>query len=224
MVIASRREDLVSKRHDEREDAVDRLRRLWDKQSPRYDREMRFWERTLFGDARAWVCGQASGEVLEIAVGTGRNLPFYPDGIRLVGVDLSPGMLGIARERAKELGREVELDEGDAHALSYPDSSFDTVVCTFSLCNIPDQQRALGEMYRVLRPGGLLLLADHVASTNRIVLALQRLFEKLTLRLNGDYLTRRPLPLVADAGFAIEERQRYKQGIVERLVARKPGS
>jgi ubiquinone/menaquinone biosynthesis C-methylase UbiE len=206
------------------ESAVERLRRLWDKQAPRYDREMRFWERTLFGDARSWVCEQATGDVLEIAVGTGRNLSFYPDDVRLTGLDLSPGMLAIAGERAKELGRKVDLREGDAHALSFPDASFDTVVCTFSLCNIPDERRALAEMHRVLRPGGRLLLADHVTSTSGIVLALQRLFEKLTLRMNGDYLTRRPLPLVVEAGFTIEAQQRYKKGIVERLVARKPAA
>jgi ubiquinone/menaquinone biosynthesis C-methylase UbiE len=203
------------------EDAVDRQRRLWERQAPNYDRQMRFWERRLFGDARAWACGQATGEVLEVAVGTGRNLPFYPADVRLTGVDLSPAMLQIARQRADELGRAVDLREGDAHALSYPDGSFDTVVCTFSLCNIPDERRAIAEMHRVLRPGGLLVLADHVASTSRIIRAGQRLFEKLTFRLAGDHQTRRPLPIVEDTGFTIETRERYAKGIVERLTARK---
>lgn len=204
------------------EDAVQRQRRLWEKQAPHYDRQMRFWERRLFGDARAWACSQATGDVLEIAVGTGRNLPFYPDGSRLTGIDLSPAMLEIARKRADELGREVDLREADAHALPYPDASFDTVVCTFSLCNIPDEHRAIAEMHRVLRPGGLLILADHVASTSRLVLGIQRLFEKLTFRWAGDHQTRRPLPIVADSGFTIETQQRYAKGIVERLTARKP--
>ena len=205
-----------------REDAVERQRRLWEREAPRYDRQMGFWERHVFGDARAWACQQASGDVLEVAIGTGRNLPFYPAEVQITGIDLSPAMLAIARTRAGELGRQVELAEGDAHALSYRDGYFDTVVCTFSLCNIPDERRALSEMYRVLRPGGLLILTDHVASTSPILLGVQWLFEKLTFRLAGDHQTRRPLPIVVETGFTLERQQRYKKGIVERLTARKP--
>lgn len=201
--------------------AVNRQRRLWNRQARRYDRQIAFWERHLLDDARAWTCAQAEGDVLEVAIGTGRNLPFYPDAVRLTGLDLSPAMLEIAQTRARESGRSVELHEGDAHALPYDEASFDTVVCTFSLCNIPDHRQAIREMHRVLRPGGLLLLADHVASTNRILLFTQKLFDRLTSWVAGDSQTRRPRPIVVETGFTIEKEQRYKQGIVERLAARK---
>ena len=112
---------------------TERLRRYWDKHAPRYDQQMRLFDRVLFGDTRAWVCQQATGDVLEVAVGTGLNLDLYPDGIRLTGVDFSPAMLDQARDRAHKLGRTVDLREGDAHALAFSDASFDTVVCTFSL-------------------------------------------------------------------------------------------
>src|SRR5215203_2603620 len=94
-----------------------RLRRYWDKHARTYDKQMAFWERRLFGDGRQWVCAQASGEVLEVAIGTGRNLPFYPEGIRLTGIDFSPQMLELARRQARELGMEVDLREGDAQDL-----------------------------------------------------------------------------------------------------------
>src|SRR5919198_1284887 len=84
------------------------------------DREMRVFERLLFGGGREWVCAQAAGEVLEIAVGTGRNLPYYRGSVRLTGIELSPAMLEIARERARELGRDADLRVGDAQALDFP--------------------------------------------------------------------------------------------------------
>jgi hypothetical protein len=113
----------------------------------------------------------------------------------------------------------ADLREASADALPFADASFDTAVCTVSLCNIPDDQAAIAEMYRVLRPSGRLILLDHVASDRPWVLAIERVLELLTLRMNSDYLTRRPLPLVAAAGFTIERSERLKVGIIERLTA-----
>jgi ubiquinone/menaquinone biosynthesis C-methylase UbiE len=107
-----------------------KLVRYWDKQASRYDRQMEFWDRHLFGASRPWACGRAAGEVLEVAIGTGRNLPYYPDGIRLTGVDMSAQMLAVARDRATAFGRPADLRPGDAQRLDFPDSSFDTVLCT----------------------------------------------------------------------------------------------
>src|SRR6266851_8374007 len=134
----------------------DRWRRYWDKHSASYDKQMRFFDRVLFGDSRAWVCSQATGDTLEVGIGTGLNLPLYPAGITLTGIDISPAMLKIAADRARQLGREAGLREADAHNLPFPSTTFDTVVSTFSLCAIPDHQRAIAEIHRVLRPGGLL--------------------------------------------------------------------
>jgi len=185
-----------------------RLRRYWDKHARNYDKQMAFWERRLFGDGRRWVCSQATGEVLEVAIGTGRNLPYYPDGIRLTGIEFSPAMLELARRQADQLGRQVDLRLGDAQALELPDASFDTVVCTLSLCAIPDERRAVAEMKRVLRPGGQLLLLDHVAGGPRWVRALQWLLELVTRPLGEEHLRRRPLLQVQAEGFQIRRRER----------------
>lgn len=201
---------------------TEHLRRLWNRYAPRYDRDIGFLERLQFAGGREWVCSQATGAVLEVAIGTGRNLPFYPPEARLTGIDLSPAMLDLARGRAAELGREIEIREGDAEELPFPDASFDTVVCTLGLCGIPDDRAAISEMHRVLRPGGTLLLLDHIVSHHRLIHLGQWLLEKLTLRMLGDYMTRRPLPLVQEAGFAVQRRQRLKAGTVERLAATKP--
>lgn len=201
-----------------------RWRRYWEKQSASYDQRMRFFDRALAGDSRAWVCAQATGQTLEVAVGTGLNLPFYPSEIELTGIDLSSAMLAVARQRARQLGRPVDLREADALALPFPDASFDTVVCTFSLCAIPDEQAAVREMTRVLRPGGLLLLADHIAGAAWPVRAAQRAIEAVTVPLQGEHFTRRPLRQVRVAGFQVIRRERFKLGLIERLAARKPAA
>ncbi len=200
----------------------DRWRRNWDRGAASYDPPMRLLDRVLFRDTREWLCRRATGDVLEVAVGTGLNLPHYPPGIRLVGIDLSAPMLAIAERRAAELGRTVQLRVGDAEDLDIPDGSVDTVVCTFSLCGIPDHHRAVAEMARVLRPGGRLLLADHIASSYRPVRGVQRLAELVSVPAAGEHFRRRPLHEVEAAGLEVTQRERFALGVVERIVAAKP--
>lgn len=201
--------------------STERVRKTYEKMAPDYDRKIEFWERRLLAGGRRWVCEQAKGDVLEIAVGTGRNLPHYPGDVRLTGIELSPAMLEIARRRAIEHGRDADLREGDAQALPFADRSFDTVVCTLSLCTIPDDRLAIAEAERVLRPGGRLVLLEHVRSPLLGVRAVQRFIEPMARLVGGDHLTREPLGHVRAAGFDVEVLERSKLGIVERLVARK---
>jgi SAM-dependent methyltransferase len=198
-----------------------RQRRTYAKEAATYDDDP--WERRLLGtEHRAWCCSQAFGNTLEVAIGTGLNLPHYPPDVRLTGIDLTPEMLERARARAASLERRVTLQEGDAHDLPFADGTFDTVVCTYSLCSIPDDVRALREMMRVLRPGGSLILLDHTASTVRLLYWLQRALEAVSRPLKGEHWTRRPMPRVQAAGFAIRAHDRLRAGVVERLVAVKP--
>jgi len=201
---------------------TERVRRITDRLAPGYDRQMRSSERLLFGGGREWVCSRASGAVLEIAVGTGRNLPYYPSDVTLTGIDLSPAMLDRARATAHQLGREVDLRVGDAQSLAFPDESFDTVVCTLSLCSIPDDGKAVREVRRVLRPGGHFLFLEHVRSPVLPVRTVQRIWDVFSVRLEGDHLLREPLDQLRAAEFEILTLERSKLGIVERGVARKP--
>jgi len=203
-------------------DRSDRWHRYWDKHSGTYDRQMQLMDRVLFGDSRAWACSQASGAVLEVAIGSGLNLAAYPEDVTLTGLDFSEEMLAIAGARSIELDRGVTLRQANAHALPFADATFDTVVCTFGLCAIPDIDRAVAEMQRVLRPGGRLVLVDHVASTARPVRAVQRLLEFATIPLGGEHFLRRPLQNVRAVGLLVQRTERFKLGIVERLVAVKP--
>src|SRR2546421_3122062 len=205
------------------EQETKRVRAVQDKQAAKYDRQISFFERILFGDGRAWVCSQARGRVLELAAGTARNLPFYASEVQLTGIELSPQMLAIARKRAQELGHPADLRLGDVQQLDSPEESFDPVTCTLGFCTIPDTRAAASEAFRVLRPGGQLLLLEHVRSPAGIVRGGQRLLEPLAERFEADHLLREPLDYLPDVGFAIDEFQRSKWGIVERLRAHKPG-
>jgi ubiquinone/menaquinone biosynthesis C-methylase UbiE len=201
---------------------AERVRRIYDELAGRYDRVIGLPERILFGGGRQWVCSQARGEVLDVAIGTGRNLPFYPKEVRLTGVDLSLAMLEVARVRARELGVEADLLVSDAQALPFPDESFDTVVITLSRCTIPNDREAVAEASRVLKPGGRLLLLEHVRSPALPVQAVQRVLDPLFVRLGADHLLREPLDHVEDAGLEVKRLERSKCGIVERVSARKP--
>jgi ubiquinone/menaquinone biosynthesis C-methylase UbiE len=200
-------------------DTTAKARHVWDRMAPRYDRSMRLVEKLMFGGGREWVCSRATGRVLEVAVGTGLNFAFYPPGVAVTAIEISPAMLARARARAARLGLPVTLCEGDGQALPFASDSFDSVVCTLSLCNIPDETAAIAEMARVLRPGGRLLLLDHVASRSRTVHALQRLVERFTIPAACEHFTRRPKPLLPDAGLQVVESERLKLGMVERVYA-----
>ncbi|MHB8660292.1 MAG: class I SAM-dependent methyltransferase [Solirubrobacteraceae bacterium] len=209
---------------DQQPDDTDAVRNHYDETARKYNRQISFIERVLFGGGREWVCSQAHGDVLEIAAGTGRNLRHYPPGVRLTTIELSPEMLEIARGEASSLGQDVDQRVGDAQALEFPDDSFDTVVCTLGLCTIPDDRAAVREAKRVLRPGGHFLLLEHVRSPLRAIRAGERMLEPIMLRYEHDHLLREPLDHLQAEGFEIERVERSKLGIVERATARKPAS
>ena len=206
----------------ERAKANERQRKQYAKEAPKYDEESDCTERWLFGtEHRGWACSRAKGDTLEVAIGTGLNLPSYPPDVRLTGIDLTPEMLALARIRAADLGTRVALCEGDAQALPFPDGTFHTVLCTYSMCSVPDEGRTVLEMKRVLKTGGRLILVDHVRSSIAPIYWIQRLMELAPSR--GDReLTRRPMSHVLTAGLLIEETDRSRAGMIERLVAAKP--
>jgi ubiquinone/menaquinone biosynthesis C-methylase UbiE len=201
----------------------ERVREYYERSAVTYDRNVRRAERWLrISEARHRLCSLAKAEVLEIGVGTGRNLSHYPtEGVRLTAVDLSPAMLAIARERSAALGISVSFVEGDAQALAFPENRFDTVLVTFALCSVPDDRKAVAEAVRVLRPGGLFLLMEHVRSPNVIVRGAQHLLEPLSLRFQSDHLLREPLEHVRALGLDVEQLDRWGWGFIESILARK---
>ena len=202
--------------------SVARVRDIYDASAASYDRMIRVPELLLFGSGREWATSRAAGRTLEVAAGTGRNLPYYQRDVPLTAVDVSEQMLVIAKQRAARLGREVDFHLADAQALPFGEACFDTVVATLALCSIPSDRAGVAEISRVLRPGGRLVLLEHVRSPLAAVRTVQRAFEPLFLRFEADHLLREPDRRVQEAGLAVEHLQRSKLGIVLRLVAQKP--
>ena len=167
-------------------------------------------QRPFLGPTRAELLGRARGRTLEVAFGSGHNLRHYPADVDMVGLDLSSAMLALGRARADAQGRTVRLLEGDAQQMDLPDQDFDTVSCVLALCSIPDQGAALAEMHRVLRPGGLLLLMDHIEYTRWPM----RLTE--ARRARPRHL---PRAVAEQVGFMIDEHHRVGLGFVEAVVA-----
>jgi len=160
------------------------------------------------------------GEVLEVAIGTGRNLPFYPQGVRLTGIDFSPAMLEHRPRRVAGFGGEVTLLEAGARSVAVRDASFDTWCGTLGLCGIPDDRKALGEMYRVLRPGGMFAVARHIGSHHRIIHFGQSCWSGMTLRMCGDQQTAGRCRCRTGRFSWCRRQERLKLGTVERRGGR----
>lgn len=151
--------------------------------------------------SRHWVCRQATGRTLELGVGTGLNFRWYPGDVDLVAVDRDRECLEVAAERARQLRRGIRTAVADGQRLPFGPDAFDTVVCTLALCDVDDREATLAEMYRVVRPGGSVLLLDHLERRWR----------------DG-----RPAALGERAGFTVAERQRLWVGYFERVRLHKP--
>ncbi|MDP2727839.1 MAG: class I SAM-dependent methyltransferase, partial [Dehalococcoidia bacterium] len=169
------------------------------------------WRRALWDQAQ-WP------RILEIGVGTGVNFPYYPNDVRVVAIDLSPLLLGRARERASRESVQVDLRVMDAQALGFPDNTFDIVTATCVFCSVPNPVLGLQEALRVLKPGGHLLLLEHVRLEGVLGL-LQDLFNPVMLRISGANINRRTVDNVRRAGFKITKAKSLARGLARFIIA-----
>lgn len=171
---------------------------------------------------RGKLLARASGRVLEVAVGTGKNLRYYPRGCRLTAVDLSQAMLAVARGPAARLKCTVTLAVMDAERLAFPDHHFDTVVDSLGLCTFLDPVAALREMARVCRPEGRILLLEHGRSDRQWMGRWQDARADRHAKRLGCRWNREPLDLVRQAGLRVLKAERTFLGILHLLDAMPP--
>jgi len=155
---------------------------------------------------RARVVPAAQGRVLEIGIGSGLNLAYYGTAVeQIIGLDPSPKLLAMAREAARQTAIPLELIENSAEAIPLYNRSIDTIVTTWTMCSIPDVQRALGEMRRILKPEGRLLFVEHGRSPDVRVRRWQDRLTPVWRRIGGGcHLNRAIGELIEGAGFRIE--------------------
>jgi SAM-dependent methyltransferase len=176
-------------------------------------------KKAVIKEGRRKLLAAAEGRVLEVGAGTGFNLPHYPQGVEeLVLTDGLDGMLQRAERRAKRVGREIETTAAPVERLPFQDSSFDTVVASLLLCSVDDQDRALGEIRRVLKPRGQYLFLEHVRSNDPKIARRQDRLERLWSALVfGCHPNRDTLPRI-EAAFAVEEVERDELPIGPKIV------
>jgi len=204
-------------------DAVEATRR----EQKAYDRHSRWYDLTQWpmeafglGRLRRRLWDQVQGErVLEVGVGTGRNLAYYPAQSRVVAIDLSPGMLRRAVKRAERMSRQVDFALADAQRLPFRDGSFDTVTATCVFCSVPDPLQGLRELRRVSRREGSTLLLEHVRAKNPFLGKVMDWMNPIAVRMSGANINRRTVENVKLAGLAVEREDSFMMSIVKMLRA-----
>ena len=196
----------------------------------RYDRNAHLYDRMTRGSERVMTPGRAAlwqrvrgPRVLEVGVGTGRSMSYYPAGMTITAIDLSPRMLHLARTHAARDNTRVDLREAGVQALPFPDASFDTVIATCVFCSVPDPFLGLRELQRVLVPGGQLLLLEHVLSCRPLLRSAMELANPLVVRMMGANINRETVENIRRAGFTDLQVEDLWLDIVKRIAARAPG-
>lgn len=195
-----------------------------------YERNSRFYDLMQRGSAvrhdpwRELIWSQVKGpKVLEVGVGTGRNIPYYPDDIDITAIELTSGMLARAQQQATNLHKLVDLRAGDIQQLDFRDATFDTVIATFVFCSVTNPVLGFQEIIRVLKPSGVVLLLDHVRSEHPFWGKLMDMFNPLMLTLAGDNINRCTVENVRRSGLAIDEViDLGRAGIFKMIVAHRP--
>ncbi|SRR5258706_4703691 len=200
---------------------LDEIRAKYEKLARWYDVQDIPYEVMCVNRLRSNLIPKATGEVLEVAVGTGKNLRYYPQNTKIVAVDYSPAMLKQAQKKAKRCNRQVDFQIMDAENLAFPNESFDTVVSTLTGCTFPHPEKAYAEMARVCRPNGRILLMEHGRSSASWLGWIQDRLAKPYYHQYACLWNRNALKSIQDSGLEIIQSQTALLGVFYAIEAKK---
>lgn len=202
--------------------ATKAAKRRYNRIAPVYDLMDVLIERSRYSRWREILWGKVEGaNILEVGVGTGKNFPYYPPQAEITAIDFSEKMLAYARDKASKQGVQIRLKQMDVQKLEFADNTFDTVVASFVFCSVPDPVAGLTEVERVCKPGGKVLLLEHVLSANRVLARLMILANPLVVRTIGANINRRTIENVTHSGLRVEQVTGLAAGIFKLIEARK---
>ncbi len=179
---------------------------LMNKIKNRYNRIARFYDvmdrpmEMIMSGWREGLLENVKGKTLEVGIGTGNNIPYYPANIELTGIDFSERMVAIARKKHGKR-KNVQIMQMDAEDMSFGNNSFDTVVTSCVFCSVPDPVKGLQEIRRVCKNGGRILMLEHVRSEKKVVGRLMDMINFIPLHIYGANINRRTYENLLKAGF-----------------------
>ena len=200
--------------------ATKAARKRYNRLAPFYDLMEGLAEKRYSGWRQLLWSKVEGKKILEVGVGTGKNFPYYPTKAEITAIDFSEKMLSRAKEKAEDHNVKVDLRQMDVQTLSFEDNTFDSVIATFVFCSVPDPIKGLMEIKRVCKPGGKVLLLEHVLSANRILAWLMNIMNPLVVRTMGPNINRKTVENVVKSGLKVEKVTDLSTGIFKLIEAR----
>lgn len=198
-------------------DKTEKIRRRYDRVAKVYDVFEQPMEAMALKKWRLEIMKELEGKVLEVGVGTGKNIPYYPDDIDITAIDFSSKMLEKARTKAEKFKKNVDLIQMDAQNMDFLDSTFDMVFTTCVFCSVPDPIKGLIEIRRVCKPNGKIIMIEHVRSENKIIGSIMDILNPVIVNLYGANINRRTVENINKAGFIKVEEINLAGDIVKKI-------
>lgn len=198
------------------------IKKRYDRIAPYFDGMEAIMEGLFFKSWRKRLWEQAEGyHILEIGVGTGKNFDYYPKNARITAIDFSPEMLKQARRNKERKQVDVELELMDVQSLLFAKNSFDAVIGSFVFCSVPSPMKGLKELHRVCKPGGQVLLLEHVLSSRPFIAGAMNLLNPLVVGLAGANINRNTVKNVQACNFSSVRVNEHSGDIIKLIEARK---
>ena len=198
------------------------IKKKYDRIAPYFEGLESVMEGLFFKNWRKRLWAKVEGHhILEVGVGTGKNFDYYPADARITAIDFSPEMLKQAAHKKARKAVSVELELMDVQSLVFADNSFDTVIGSFVFCSVPLPLKGLKELYRVCKPGGQVILLEHVLSSNPVIAKVMNFINPAIVALVGANINRNTVKNVKSCGFASVRVDERSGDIIKLIEAKK---